>query len=312
MRKAQLREKTFVDIYFNDIFQIPLLSREEEIFLAKKYTGYKIKEKTLKERKSKGENILDYSEKINYFVLKQENYKNQMIQGNYRLVVSIAKCYRTQHFHLSDLIDEGNLGLIKAVEKFDHRKGFRFSTFAIRWIKQHITKAIIDKGRMIRIPVHLDKLITKYKKVTSRYQKIYGESPSKEYLEKALDVPYEKIESALALPGKTSSLDVKIFETGKEISELIVDKEDRYNPHEETSKVILKETLDKILSSLEEKERMVLKMRYGFDGNERMTLDKIGKKLGITRERVRQIQSTVLKKMRNLKACSNLKVFLTH
>lgn len=312
MKNLKYKEKSFVDIYFDEISKNGLLSREDEILIARNIRKYQIKKKTFKFRKLSGEEIKNYKSKLEGLERKLEKYSNKMLRGNYRLVVSVAKRYKSTHFSLEDLIEEGNLGLMRAVSKFDHRKGFRFSTFAVRWIKQNITKAIMDKGATIRIPVHIQKLLTKYRKVTSKYEKQHGHPPGIDYIEKQVGVPYKKIEMALRLPKKTASLDQKVTESDRDMGEIFSDETGSYDPHKQASKDFLLKTLHKGLDDLEERERMIVKMRYGIGDFDPTTLEVIGEKMGMTRERVRQIQTAALRKMREMNVFGELKIFLEH
>ena len=304
------RDRSFLDIYFDEIAKIPLLNREEEIDCGKNIRRYAIKKELLAQLIKKGERISNASYLANRFQLLLDKYTNRLIQSNYRLVVSIAKRYRNEHLQLNDLIEEGNFGLFKAVERFDHRMGFRFSTFAIRWIKQCITKAISDKGRTVRIPVHIDKIIKRYKKIVAEYHKKHGVMPENDYVEHEMGLKYEKIKEILDMPRQIFSLDLKVSESEKEMYEFVESDERYYEPESQTMDLALKETIDKMLKNLTEKEAKIITLRYGLDGQTPLTLGKIGEKLRMSRERIRQIQTVVLKKMRHMDFCQELKSFI--
>ncbi|HOB16141.1 MAG TPA: RNA polymerase sigma factor RpoD [Defluviitoga sp.] len=227
--------------------------------------------------------------------------RDELIKANLRLVISVAKRYTGRGLSFMDLIQEGNIGLMKAVEKFDWKKGYKFSTYATWWIRQSITRAIADQARTIRIPVHLVETINRMNKIIREYLQEYGEYPSREELAKLLDKPIEKMDEILQATKEIISVDAQIGSLedddtyiGDFIEDTSVDK-----PEEIAARMILKEELEKVLDTLKPKEAAVLKMRYGLiDGNAK-TLEEVGNFFNVTRERIRQIEAKALRKLRH-------------
>ena len=258
-----------IKMYLREIGQIPLLSYEEEIEYA--------------QRALNGE----------------EEAKQKLIESNLRLVVSIAKKHTNRGLKMLDLIQEGNMGLMKAVEKFEYEKGFKFSTYATWWIRQAITRAIADQGRTIRIPVHMIETINKIKKESRIILQETGKEPTAEELAEKLELPVEKVKSILEMNQDPISLETPVgSEEDSELGDFVED--DKFaNPYDATTRVLLKEQLDEVLKTLNEREEMVLRYRYGLDDGSQKTLEEVGKIFNVTRERIRQIEVKALRKLRH-------------
>ena len=269
-----------VKIYLKEIGRVPLLSAEEEIELA--------------ERMAQGD----------------PKARKRLSEANLRLVVSIAKRYVGRGMQFLDLIQEGNLGLIKAVEKFDHTKGFKFSTYATWWIRQAITRAIADQARTIRIPVHMVETITKVKKVTSQLLHKNGHDPSPEEIAIELDMPVERVREIMRIAQDPVSLETPIGEEeDSHLGDFIPD-DDAPAPAEAASLILLKEQLGEVLSTLTEREEKVLRLRFGLEDGRSRTLEEVGKEFNVTRERIRQIEAKALRKLRHPSRSRKLKDFL--
>ena len=258
-----------IKMYLREIGQIPLLSYEEEI---------------------------DYAQRV---LNGEEEAKQKLIESNLRLVVSIAKKHTNRGLKMLDLIQEGNMGLMKAVEKFEYEKGFKFSTYATWWIRQAITRAIADQGRTIRIPVHMIETINKIKKESRIILQETGKEPTAEELAKKLELPVEKVKSILEMNQDPISLETPVgSEEDSELGDFVED--DKFaNPYDATTRVLLKEQLDEVLKTLNDREEMVLRYRYGLDDGSQKTLEEVGKIFNVTRERIRQIEVKALRKLRH-------------
>ena len=269
-----------VKVYLKEIGSFPLLSLEEEVELAEK-------------------------------ILKGDDWaKKKLAEANLRLVVSIAKRYVGRGMLFLDLIQEGNLGLIKAVEKFDHTKGFKFSTYATWWIRQAITRAIADQARTIRIPVHMVETINKVKKVQSQLLHKNGQEPSVEDLAEELDMPQEKVREILKVAQEPISLESPIGEEeDSHLGDFIPDS-DAPVPEEAATHALLKEQLGEVLATLTPREAKVLSLRFGIEDGRPRTLEEVGKEFNVTRERIRQIEAKALRKLRHPSRNKKLKDFL--
>lgn len=269
-----------VKLYLKDIGKVPLLTAEEEIDLA--------------ERMSKGD----------------PKARKRLIEANLRLVVSIAKRYVGRGMMFLDLISEGNMGLIKAVEKFDHTKGFKFSTYATWWIRQAITRAIADQARTIRIPVHMVETITKVKKVQSQLLHKNGHDPSPEEIAEELMMPVDKVQEIMRIAQDPVSLETPIGEEeDSHLGDFIPD-DDAPAPAEAANLILLKEQLNDVLSTLTDREAKVLRLRFGLEDGRTRTLEEVGKEFDVTRERIRQIEAKALRKLRHPSRSKKVKDFL--
>lgn len=269
-----------VKMYLKDIGKVPLLSAEEEIELAK--------------RMEAGD----------------EMAKKKLTESNLRLVVSIAKRYVGRGMLFLDLIQEGNLGLLKAVEKFDYRKGYKFSTYATWWIRQAITRAIADQARTIRIPVHMVETINKVTRVSRDLLQKLGREPLPEEVGEVMGLPKERVQEIMKIAQEPVSLETPIGE--EEDSHLgdFIQDESIPTPVEATNQTLLHEQLDEVVSTLTEREQRVIKLRFGWDDGRPRTLEEVGKEFNVTRERIRQIEAKALRKLRHPNRSRKLKDFL--
>ncbi|MFQ9803455.1 MAG: RNA polymerase sigma factor RpoD [Coprococcus sp.] len=269
-----------VKMYLKDIGKVPLLSAEEEIELAK--------------RMEAGD----------------EMAKKKLAESNLRLVVSIAKRYVGRGMLFLDLIQEGNLGLLKAVEKFDYRKGYKFSTYATWWIRQAITRAIADQARTIRIPVHMVETINKVTRVSRDLLQKLGREPLPEEVGEVMGLPKERVQEIMKIAQEPVSLETPIGE--EEDSHLgdFIQDESIPTPVEATNQTLLHEQLDEVVSTLTEREQRVIKLRFGWDDGRPRTLEEVGKEFNVTRERIRQIEAKAIRKLRHPNRSRKLKDFL--
>ncbi len=276
-------KKNPVKAYFDEIGERPLLTREEEVQLA--------------QRIEEGD----------------EAAKEELAVANLRLVISIAKKYRNFGLSFLDLIQEGNVGLMKAVEKFDWRKGYKFSTYATWWIRQAILRAITNRSRTIRVPAHMSELIRDINRVEREYIQEHGEEPKVEDLAEELDVSPEKIRHAKKTAQRTTSLDKPLSNEGSDTGVLgdIMPDNNLPNPEEESLQTLLKEQLKRLLHEvLTERERRIIQLRYGLEDYHPRTLNEVGKVFGISRERVRQIQKQAINKLKSPKVKDQLRAYL--
>ncbi|MDO4459556.1 MAG: RNA polymerase sigma factor RpoD [Clostridia bacterium] len=288
-----------VKVYLKEIGRVQLLSAEEE-----KQLAVDIKEGS--DAEAKKERTVDDLRAIR----RGEAARKRLSEANLRLVVSIAKRYLGRGMQFLDLIQEGNLGLIKAVEKFDYTKGFKFSTYATWWIRQAITRAIADQARTIRIPVHMVETINKVKKASSQLLHINGHEPSAEEIADVLDMPVEKVREIMRVAQEPVSLETPIGEEeDSHLGDFIPD-DDAPAPADAASHTLLKETLADVLGSLTEREEKVLRLRFGLEDGRPRTLEEVGKEFNVTRERIRQIEAKALRKLRHPSRSKKLKDFL--
>lgn len=269
-----------VRMYLKEIGRVPLLTAQEEIELAKRIEAG------------------------------DEDAKRRLAEANLRLVVSIAKRYVGRGMLFLDLIQEGNLGLIKAVEKFDYRKGFKFSTYATWWIRQAITRAIADQARTIRIPVHMVETINKLIRTSRQLLQELGREPTPEEIAKEMGIEEEKVREIMKIAQEPVSLETPIGE--EEDSHLgdFIEDEDALAPADAASFTLLKEQLEDVLETLTEREEEVLRLRFGLDDGRQRTLEEVGQVFGVTRERIRQIEAKALRKLRHPSRSKKLKDYL--
>jgi len=306
-----------VRMYLKEIGKVPLLSPDEEIVLAQALTAGNIateKLADLEARREAGEPTDDVTaeqEAAWRNDLKEgEKAKQKLAEANLRLVVSIAKRYVGRGMLFLDLIQEGNLGLIKAVEKFDYTKGFKFSTYATWWIRQAITRAIADQARTIRIPVHMVETINKVIRVSRQLLQELGHDPTPNEIAAEMNMPVEKVREILKIAQEPVSLETPIGEEeDSHLGDFIPD-EGASEPSEAASFTLLKEQLMDVLSTLTPREEKVLKLRFGIEDGRTRTLEEVGKEFNVTRERIRQIEAKALRKLRHPSRSKKLKDFL--
>lgn len=255
--------------YLREIGRVPLLSAEDEIEYAKRY--------------EKGE----------------KRSKDKLTESNLRLVVSIAKKYIGRGLSLLDLIQEGNQGLIRAVEKYDWRKGFKFSTYATWWVRQAITRAIADQARTIRIPVHMVETINKLYRVSRKLMQELGREPTPEEIGAEVELEPDRVREIFKIAQETTSLEAPVGEDQESILGDFIPDESQLSPVDQASKQLLKDHLDEVLATLTERESKVLKLRFGLEATKQMTLEEVGKVFGVTRERIRQIEAKALRKLKH-------------
>ena len=305
-----------VRMYLKEIGKVPLLNPDEEIVLAQAMSAgneAKAKLDELEERRRNGEtpDITPEEEaQLRKVYKKGESSKQKLAEANLRLVVSIAKRYVGRGMLFLDLIQEGNLGLIKAVEKFDYTKGYKFSTYATWWIRQAITRAIADQARTIRIPVHMVETINKVIRVSRQLLQELGHDPSPTEMAAEMGMPVEKVREILKIAQEPVSLETPIGEEeDSHLGDFIPD-EGASEPSEAASFTLLKEQLMDVLSTLTPREEKVLKLRFGIEDGRTRTLEEVGKEFNVTRERIRQIEAKALRKLRHPSRSKKLKDFL--
>ena len=300
-----------VRMYLKEIGKVPLLSAAEEIDLAMKIEAGVAAAAELDKAEEEGRE-LDRREKRRLGRVEQVGLdaKQQLIEANLRLVVSIAKRYVGRGMLFLDLIQEGNLGLIRAVEKFDYTKGFKFSTYATWWIRQAITRAIADQARTIRIPVHMVETINKLVRIQRQQLQELGREPTPEEIGKEMGLPAERVREIQKISQEPVSLETPIGE--EEDSQLgdFIEDDAAVVPPDAASFSMLQEQLSKVLDGLAERERKVISLRFGLEDGHPRTLEEVGREFGVTRERIRQIESKTLAKLRHPSRSSKLKDYL--
>ena len=300
-----------VRMYLKEIGKVNLLSSDEEIELAQSMDAGNAAKAQLEELQAAGEEIPDeVKAELDKAIKKGERAKQRLAEANLRLVVSIAKRYVGRGMQFLDLIQEGNLGLIKAVEKFDYTKGYKFSTYATWWIRQAITRAIADQARTIRIPVHMVETINKVIRVSRQLLQELGHDPTPEEIADEMSMPVERVREILKIAQEPVSLETPIGEEeDSHLGDFIPD-EDASEPAEAASFTLLKEQLVEVLSTLTPREEKVLKLRFGIEDGRTRTLEEVGKEFNVTRERIRQIEAKALRKLRHPSRSKKLKDFL--
>ena len=306
-----------VRMYLKEIGKVPLLSADEEIELAQNMEDGAVATEKINVLKGRldgasEEEKAEIKEEIKTLqrdVDKGADAKKRLAEANLRLVVSIAKRYVGRGMLFLDLIQEGNLGLIKAVEKFDYKKGYKFSTYATWWIRQAITRAIADQARTIRIPVHMVETINKLIRVSRQLLQELGREPSPEEIAKEMNMPVERVREILKISQEPVSLETPIGEEDSHLGDFIQD-DNVPVPADAAAFTLLKEQLEEVLGTLTEREQKVLTLRFGLEDGRARTLEEVGKEFNVTRERIRQIEAKALRKLRHPSRSRKLKDYL--
>lgn len=297
-----------VGLYLKEMSRVPLLTLEEEQFLAKRIEAGRAAKIEL----SNSKNMVTEKRKdeLRFLVRDGENAWEHLIKANTRLVISIAKKYMGRGVPFLDLIQEGNLGLMKAVEKFDYTRGFRFSTYATWWIRQSITRSIADQGRTIRIPVHMIDRIRELYKVSHSLEQKLGRKPSVKEIASDMNLDLRKVQWMMRVSWLPLSLETPVGDEDDSELGMFVEDEDSPTPMEETYKSMLRDKIDEVLNTLSPREARIIRMRFGLDSGRAFTLEEVGEKFGLTRERIRQIEGKALRQLRHPHKAKQLKDFL--
>ncbi len=284
-----------VRLYLQEIGETSLLTMEQEVWLSKRM------ERGLDAAQKLCSTELRQSERLELLADKEDGdrARDHLIQANLRLVVSVAKKYVGRGLSFLDLIQEGNIGLMKATDKFDYKRGFKFSTYATWWIRQAITRAISDQSRTIRLPVHVGETINRVKKTSHRLQQILEREPSKEELARALDLPEEKVRQVLDVSRHPISLEAPVGAEGDAFLGDFIEDDKIPTPMELASQHLLKSQIGEALDKLSDRERKIILLRFGLEDGRFRTLEEVGREFGITRERIRQIEAKALRKLRH-------------
>jgi|YNPBryantNP2012_1023418.scaffolds.fasta_scaffold05304_4 RNA polymerase primary sigma factor len=295
-----------VSLYLKEISRIPLLTAEQEVEYARGMEmGRRARYRLAKDHLSPAERA-----RLEKKVREGEMYRQKLIKANFRLVVSIAKKYIGRGVSFLDLIQEGNIGLIRAVEKFDHHRGFKFSTYATWWIRQAITRAIADQGRTIRVPVHMCERINKLTRVSRQLVQELGREPTSEELAKELNTTPRKVERIIKISQRPLSLEMPVGEEqDSHLGDFIPD-DTTLGPTDAASHQLLREQMEELLTSLSPREGRVLQLRFGLKDGKAHTLEEVGRKFGVTRERIRQIEAKALRKLRHPSRSRKLRDYL--
>ncbi len=258
------------------------------------------------------ESILKMAKEIQHGRIMMQNAKNRLIKANLRLVVSIAKKYTNRGLHFFDLVQEGNIGLIKAVEKFEYVKGFKFSTYATWWIRQAITRSISDQARTIRVPVHMIEQINKVVRESRQLMQVLGREPTDDEIAERLGWTVSRVKSVKNVAREPISLETPIGEEEDSLLGDFIEDKDVENPANQTAFKLLQEQLKDVLATLPPREQEVLKMRFGLEDGYSLTLEEVGLYFNVTRERIRQIEAKALRRLRHPKRSRRLKDYLEH
>jgi RNA polymerase primary sigma factor len=297
-----------ISLYLKEIGRIPLLTAEQEVSLAKRMeAGRNAKRRLAKER----ELDLDERQRLRDIVKDGKAAKEHLIKANSRLVVSVAKKYVGRGVPFLDLIQEGNIGLIRAVKKFDYRRGYKFSTYATWWIRQAVTRAIADQGRTIRVPVHMYEQINRLARVSRQLVQELGRDPTTEEIAAELGVSPKKVERTIKVSRRPLSLEMPVGDEGDSFLGDFIEDNETPPPTDRASQQLLREQIDEIFASLTPREVRILQLRFGLVDGYSYTLEEVGKKFGVTRERIRQIEAQALGRLRHPSRSRKLRDFLS-
>ncbi len=296
-----------VRLYLQEIGETDLLTMQEEVWLAKRMERGLVAEEQL----ASGVTLsLEDREEFEYNRKDGEDAREHLIRANLRLVVSVAKKYVGRGLSFLDLIQEGNIGLMKATDKFDYMRGYKFSTYATWWIRQAITRAISDQSRTIRLPVHVGETINRVKKMSHRLQQIYEREPTHEEIASAMDLPEDKVRQVLEVSRHPVSLEAPVGQDGDAFLGDFIEDDSTPAPLELASQQLLKSQIGEALHKLTERERRIIILRFGLEDGRFRTLEEVGKEFGITRERIRQIEAKALRKLRHPSYSRKLRGYL--
>jgi RNA polymerase primary sigma factor len=303
---SQIEIDDSISLYLKEIGRVPLLTAEEEVSLAKRM------EKGRDSRRKLSQGVEDWEERerLLWFVRDGQAGQEHLIKANSRLVVSVAKKYVGRGVPFLDLIQEGNIGLIRAVKKFDYRRGYKFSTYATWWIRQAVTRAIADQGRTIRVPVHMYEQINRLTRTSRQLVQELGRDPTTEEIAQELGVSPRKVEHIMRVSQRPLSLEMPVGEEEDSYLGDFIEDEDAAAPNEAAGQQILREVIDEIFQSLTPREVRILQLRFGLVDGYCYTLEEVGKKFGVTRERIRQIEAQALSRLRHPSRSRKLRDYL--
>lgn len=295
-----------VGLYLKQAAEVPLLTQQEEIDLAKAIE----RGRDARDELAHGGAPIEHRDELRRYIEDGTRARERLIISNSRLVISVAKKYIGRGVPFLDLIQEGNIGLMRAAKKFDYKRGFKFSTYATWWIRQAVTRAIADQGRTIRVPVHMGDQISRLRRVQNQLKQRYAREPTMQELAEFLDVPLKKVEEMLKASRRPLSLEMPIDDEGESMLGDFIEDSDSPAPDDTASHNLLKEQLDAVLGTLPPREVRVLQLRYGLLDGKTCTLEEVGRKMGVTRERVRQIEAQALRRLRHPGVAITLREYL--
>lgn len=298
-----------VGLYFRQMAQEPLLTAQDEIDLAKRIErGYKANERA--EREDSGGKSRRWQQSMRRLIFDGQSAREHLGRANTRLVVSIAKRYMGQGLPFPDLIQEGNVGLMRAVDKYDYRRGNRFSTYATWWIRQAITRALAQKTRTIRIPLHMTERIRQMYRIAQDLEQSHGRRPTPEEIAEAMDLPPETVRSMMDASQHAIALERPVGEDGDSEFGDFIEDQDTPSPVDSATQNLLEETIEEVLTELTPRQSHILRLRFGLGGGEPHTLEEIANKFGLSRERIRQLEKEALRRLRHPRLAHNLRDYL--
>jgi RNA polymerase primary sigma factor len=291
----QIEAGDMVSLYIREAARVPLLKAEEEVELAQRIELCRLAQQEL----GRGKVSQNRQKELRRIIQEGQVARERLIRANTRLVISVAKKYNNRGLPFLDLIQEGNIGLMRAVKNYDYRKGFKFSTYATWWIRQAISRALAEQSRTIRLPVHMSDQVNRMRRVQGQLHQDLGRTPSREELAEALDVSTEKVDQLIGVGRTPISLQTPVGEDEDEVLGDLIEDAASPDPEESTSELMMNADLWERLETLPPRELQVLQMRYGLKGEEPLSLSEIGRRLGVTRERARQLEAQALKRLRD-------------